>query len=422
MTELEILFDRLFPVCRSISGDGVRETLEILQEYVPLRRLSFKTGEDVLDWTVPQEWKISQGYVKDSNGNVLIDFVNSNLHVIGYSEAFSGKIKGSELKKHIYTLEDMPNAIPYVTSYYEPKWGFCCEYECYKKINDNELYEVLIDADKFDGEIILAEGYIKGELEEEILFSTYTCHPSMANNEVSGLLVQTEIFRSLLERKNKFSYRFLYLPETIGSIAYLSKYGSYLKEKVRAGYVVTCIGDTADFTYKRSRRYDSLADKAALRVLKESGRKFTALDWAPLGSDERQYCSQEFDLPIGSLMRSMYGTYKEYHTSLDNKSLMDFSLMKESVEMYLKMVNTLETEEYYQSMVTAGEAHLSKYGILYIGDKEKSIKLKQILYLLAFSDGNNSIRDIAERMEMNLDSFQEIVSLLVEKKLLAKKY
>ncbi|MBB6671704.1 DUF4910 domain-containing protein [Cohnella nanjingensis] len=397
------LFDRLYPINRSITGDGVRETLRILNEYAPIAQTEYPTGTVCFDWTVPKEWNVRAAYVKDGSGRVLIDFSRNNLHLMGYSAPFRGFVSREQLMAHLHTREDLPDAIPYVISYYREDWGFCVEHRRLPEFTD-DWYEVVIDADLADGRMTIGEGFIQGRTDEEILLSTYVCHPSMAINELSGPLVQTFVYRYLLERQGdlKYSYRFLYVPETIGSLLYLSRHGDDLKRRVAAGYVVTCAGHDGGFTYKRSKRGDTLADKAALHALERSGKPFKTVEWNPFGSDERQYCSEAFRLPVGSLMRTMYGEYPEYHTSLDDRSLLSERSLQDSVAMYADVIETLEANEIYACTHLHGEPKLDKRGLYpYTGgtrSKAEQRKVSAITWLLAFSDGERDLIGVADKM------------------------
>lgn len=358
------LKEQLFPICRSITGNGLRESLKIISKEIPLNILEIPTGTKAFDWEVPKEWNIKDAYVKDLKGNKIIDFKKSNLHILGYSTPFQGIISHEELMEHIYTLPEIPEAIPYLTSYYKERWGFCLEHQRLKELNQDK-YEIFIDSELKNGSMSIGEGFIKGKIDKEVLLSTYLCHPSMGNNELSGPIVQTLLYNWLLERKDKlkYSYRFLYLPETIGSITYLSLFGENLKKNVVAGYVINCIGDRGKFTYKKSRQGNSLADKAALNILNNLNEDFNLYEWFPAGSDERQYCSLGFNLPIGSLMRSMYGTYKEYHTSLDNLDFIPLEELYKSFEIYKKILMNIEINEKLEAVHKNCEPKLDKRGL-----------------------------------------------------------
>lgn len=416
------LFDRLFPINRSITGDGVRETLSILNEYAPVRQTEYPTGTVCFDWAVPKEWNVREAYVKDGQGRTLIDFKDCNLHLMGYSKPFRGFVSRDELMAHLYTKPELPDAIPYMTSYYREDWGFCVQHRRLPEFTD-DWYEVLIDADLRDGHMTLGEGFIQGRTDKEILLSTYVCHPSMAINELSGPLVQIMIYKALLERKQpKYSYRFLFLPETIGALLYLSRHGEDLKRKVAAGYVVNCVGHGEAFTYKKSKRGDTLADKAALHVLKQSGKPFKVVEWNPFGSDERQYCSEGFRLPIGSLMRTMYGEYPEYHTSLDDRSLISEQVLLETADMYLDVIDTLEANETYVSTHIHGEPKLDKRGFYpYTSGTRTAEEKKRVLkttHLIAFSDGRHDLMDIADKMGLMGKDLEDAAFLLEQHGLL----
>ncbi|MCD9023671.1 DUF4910 domain-containing protein [Cohnella silvisoli] len=417
------LFDRLFPINRSITGDGVRESLSILGEIVPISQKEYPSGTECFDWTVPKEWNVRSAFVKDGQGRTLIDFKENNLHLMGYSTPFQGYVSREELMEHLYTRPDLPDAIPYVMSYYKENWGFCVEHSRLAEFKD-EWYEVVIDSELKDGHMTIGEGFIQGSSGREILLSTYVCHPSMAINELSGPLVQTMVYRYLQQREGdlKYSYRFLYVPETIGSLLYLSQHGDELKRNVAAGYVVTCVGHGEAFTYKKSKQANTLADKAAMHVLKQSGKLHKVVDWNPFGSDERQYCSQAFKLPMGSLMRTMYGEYPEYHTSLDNRSLISEEVLEETVQMYIDLIETLEANETYECTHIHGEPKLDKRGLYpYTGGtrtKAQQRQISAITNLLAFSDGSHDLMDIAEKLNVMGKDLREAALLLEQHGLL----
>lgn len=421
--EIMELFDRLFPIPRSITGNGVRETLKILNTLAPISNTEYPTGMNCFDWTIPREWNIRDAYIKDKNGEKLVDFKDSTLHVLGYSVPVNAVVSKRELFEHIHTLPQMPDAIPYLTSYYKERWGFCIEHNRLGKFVDDE-YEVVIDSTLEDGFLTIGEGYIKGQTEEEVLLSTYICHPSLANNELSGPIVQTYIYKQLLERKDslRYSYRFLYVPETIGSIAYLSQHGDRLKEKVIAGYVVTCVGNDGPFTYKKSRRGDSLADRTALNVLGSSGKDYKIIDWFPVGSDERQYCSIGFNLPVGSLMRSMYGTYKEYHTSLDNKNIISDHALKETIQMYIDILETIEINDVYINTNPFCEPKLDKRGLYPTlgSQRDAELSVKKIMWLLGFADGKHDVIDIADKLKLKGNDLKDEIEKLVSASLLQR--
>lgn len=417
--KLEEYLDRLFPICRSITGNGVRETLKIISEIVPLNVHEIASGTQVFDWIVPKEWNIKDAYIITPDGRKIADFKKHNLHIVNYSIPVHKKISFEELKKHLHTLPNKPNAIPYVTSYYKENWGFCMTYDEYQTLSEEGEYEVFIDSSLHNGSLTYADCILEGETENEILISTYVCHPSMANNELSGPLVAMFLYEKLAQlKKRKYTYRFVFIPETIGALVYLRQYGEHLKRHCKAGYVITCIGDRGIFHYKKSKYGNTLADKAALHTLKYSKKPYRVLDFYPGGSDERQYCSPAFNLPIGSLMRTPYREFPEYHTSLDNKEFISFKALKESIEMYFNIMQTLELNDIYINQYPYGEPQLSKRG-LYIGDLSRE-EIMQMMYILQYSDGNNDLIDIVERISASIQDVKQILALLEKQNLIKK--
>lgn len=394
------LMARLFPICRSSTGDGVRETLRFLGELVPLDVWEIPTGTQVFDWTVPKEWNIRDAYVRDAAGRRVIDFRRSNLHVLGYSVPVAARMTRDELRPHLHSLPEQPDAIPYRTSVYEPRWGFCVAHRQLASLPDG-TYDVRIDSTLEDGSLTLGEAVLEGESDREVLFSTYVCHPSLCNDNLSGPVLLAYLYQALRDLpRRRYTYRFAFVPETIGALAFLSRRGERLRSHLDAGYVVTCVGDPGPYTYKRSRRGDTLADKVASHVLRHhaSSESIRIHDFFPLGSDERQYCSPGFDLPVGSLMRSMYLTYPEYHTSLDDLELVTPTGLASSLAAYLRLVQVLELDRTYVAAVTHGEPHLARHGLYpTLSDKRKDSEVTRIRYLITFSDGRHDLLDIAER-------------------------
>jgi len=336
---MEEYFDRLWPICRSLTGDGVRETLDILEELIPLERHSVPSGTEVFDWTVPPEWNIRRAFIITPEGKRVADFAVNNLHVVNYSVPIDMELEWDELEEHLHTLPEQPTAVPYVTSYYSANWGFCLSYNDYRELPRTGKYRVLIDSTLEPGELIYGECVIPGETTEEVLFSTYVCHPSMANNELSGPLVSAFLCREILGmQKRRLTYRFVFLPETIGAICLLARLGEHFKANLKAGYVLTCCGDRGALTFKKSKLDVSDADRAMEHVLKYDNHSgFSIEPFSVGGSDERQYCSPGFNLPVASLMRTPYQRFSEYHTSLDNKDFISFScsfLSKESLPLF----------------------------------------------------------------------------------------
>lgn len=419
---LENYFDRLWPLPRSITGEGVRRTHEILSELLPLERIEIPSGTAVFDWTVPQEWAVREACIVTPDGRRLLDFADNNLHLVGYSRPFRGRIDRRELDKHLHSLPDRPSAIPYVTSYYAPSWGFCLSHDARQALPEGE-YEVVVDTDLVDGSMTLSECVLPGESNREVLISANTCHPSLASNELSGPLIAAFLYRRLagLSRR-RLTYRFVFLPETIGAIAYLSLRGEQLRERLVAGYVLTCLGDAGRFTYKRSRQGNCLADRAAAQVLARTRQGAEIIDFFPQGCDERQYCSPGFDLPVGSVMRTMYWRYPEYHTSLDNKDLISFPAMVETVDACFAICRVLEADGRYRCFVPFGEPQLGKRGLYPSlgGANEREARVRSQAWLLNFSDGRHSLLDIAERSGESVMDLSEIAESCVAAGLLER--
>jgi len=413
------LAKKLFPICRSITGNGVRKTLSIIQEKIPIIQKEIASGTKVFDWTVPDEWNIKDAYVKDENGKKIIDFNKLNLHIVGYSIPFKGKLPLKELKKHLHTIPEQPEVIPYITSYYEKRWGFCLTYNDYKQLKGG-IYEVNIDSEIKPGSLTYGELIIQGKIDEEILLSTYICHPSLANNELSGPVVTTCLAKYLLDRNEipRYTYRIIFIPETIGSIAYLSIHKKHLKKKVIAGYVITCVGDPGPFSYLQTRKENTLIDRVTIHVLKHSNFEYEIYNFLERGSDERQYNSPGIDLPIGSLMRTKSGRYPEYHTSADNLDFITPKALFESLEMYKLCVNILEKNYKYVTTILC-EPQLGKRGLYpTLSTKTSGKSVRDMMDLLAYCDGENDLLWIAEKINRPIWSLFPIVEQLVNSKII----
>ncbi len=422
--QMEQYFDRLFPINRSLSGNGNRETLKILSEIVDLDIHEVPSGTECFDWNVPPEWNVHEAWIKDSSGETIVDFNASNLHLVGYSVPFYGKLSLEELKPHLHSIPELPDAIPYVTSYYKENWGFCLSHNQLAELKE-DIYDVFIDSElNHNGSMTYGEAFIKGKTEKEVLFSTYICHPSLANNELSGPLVTSFIYKALRGRDLNYGYRFLFMPETIGSIYYLSGNGESLKKNLIAGFVVTTIGDSGPFTYKRSRRGNALPDRAVELVLSQSEKNYLIEDFFPQGSDERQYCSPGFDLPVGSLMRTRYGKYKEYHTSLDNKSYISFDAMEKSVEKYLEVIEVIEENRVYKNQFPFCEPQLGKRGLFPEVGSQKEIQeyVNAQLWLLNLSDGTNDLITVSSRSKIDFRKMVSAAMVLEEKELIYSEF
>ncbi|MEZ9703978.1 DUF4910 domain-containing protein [Vibrio breoganii] len=413
------LAQELFPICRSLTGAGVRETLSILQRELPdLNIRSVPSGAHAFDWVVPPEWNIKEAYIEDESGNRVIDFVSNNLHLVGYSTAVDKIVSLEELQGHLYSIPEQPNAIPYVTSYYSERWGFCLTHEQREQLKD-ERYRVVIDSDHRKGHLNYAELLIKGQTSEEIFISTYVCHPSMANNELSGPVVTTALCKWLASRDNYYSYRIVFVPETIGSIVYLSRNLSELKTNVIAGFNVSCVGDDRAYSYLPSREGETLSDRAAVNALSSIDPLFKRYTWLDRGSDERQYCAPGVDLPIATIMRSKYGEYPEYHTSLDDLTLVTPSGLAGGYNAIRKAISILERNTFLKVTVL-GEPQLGKRGLYpNTSVKHGAEKVRDMMNLISYCDGKMTLLDICEFLNKDFDYLYELLSPLLNEGLVA---
>jgi aminopeptidase-like protein len=388
----------LFPVARSLTGPGVRQTLAYLQKLIPeLTVQSVPSGTRAFDWTVPPEWTIRDAFVANEAGERVVDFRKSNLHVMGYSQPVEGWFSREELDKHLYSLPEMPTAIPYVTSYYAPRWGFCVSHEQRQRLGDAR-YFVKVDSE-LDPQGVLNYGEIvlPGESPSEVLLSTYICHPSLANNELSGPMVATALARWLSgRRKRRHTYRIIYIPETIGSITYLSRHLDHLKRHVVAGFVLTCVGDERAYSFLPSRRGDTVADRVARQAFRDLGIAPVTYSFLERGSDERQYCSPGVDLPVCSIMRTKYGIYPEYHTSLDDLTLVTQAGLEGAFNVYKRALELLEANRTYVS-VTPCEPQLGKRGLYpTISTKTSGEQVRTMMNVLAYADGTTDLLTLAD--------------------------
>lgn len=412
------LMNELYPICRSITGDGVRQTLAILQRYIPLEIHEVASGTPVFDWTVPKEWNIRDAYVKDSQGRRVIDFQQSNLHVVSYSRPVRQRMPLAELRKHLFSLPEHPNWIPYRTSYYNENWGFCLSHHQLEAMHDEE-YDVCIDSSLTEGHLTYGEYFIPGDSDEEVLVSCHICHPSLCNDNLSGIVLATTLAKSLGDKPLRYSYRFLFIPGTIGSITWLSQNEKNVG-KIKHGLVVVCVGDSGKYTYKKSRRGNTEIDRVVINVLKNTGKEFNVDDFSPYGYDERQYCSPGFDLAVGSLSRSSHGQYPQYHTSADNLELVSPEYLAESHSLYRTVIDVLEHNLKYVNQNPKCEPQLGKRGLYGgIGTQDKDrIDGMALLWVLNLSDGDHSLLDIAERSGMPFEKVRRAADALRQSSLL----
>jgi aminopeptidase-like protein len=418
--ELYKLVGELYPICRSITGDGVRRTLEIVdREIGGLEVHEVPTGTQVLDWTVPREWNVRDAWVADAAGRRVIDFQASNLHLVGYSVPVRATMGLAELKEHLFTLPDQPDWVPWRTSYYAERWGFCASQRLVDGLPEGD-YEVCVDTTLADGHLTYGEHLVEGRTDEEVLVSCHVCHPSLANDNLSGIAVATRLARRLAEGgRPRYSYRFLFAPGTIGAITWLAGNEDRL-DRVRHGLVLACVGDPGGFTYKRSRRGDAEIDRVVAHVLGRSGRPHQLVDFSPYGYDERQFCSPGFDLPVGSLSRTPYARYPEYHTSADDLDLVGPAQLQESLELCWEVVGVLEANRRYVNLSPKGEPQLGRRGLYgSIGGRSDAEERQMaMLWVLNQSDGAHSLLEVAERSGLPFTLLAEVAATLEEAGLL----
>lgn len=405
---MHALVERLYPLCRSITGDGVRATLEIVGEHLDLAVHEVPTGTPVLDWTIPKEWNIRDAFIKDPSGRRVVDFRRSNLHVVGYSVPVSATMTLEELRPHLHTLPDQPDLVPYRTGYYAETWGFCLSRRTLDGMGEGP-YEVVIDSTLADGHLTYAEHVVRGRSDDEVLISCHVCHPSLANDNLAGIAVAVAL-ASRLEAP-RYTYRFVFAPGTIGAITWLAR-NRDRASRIRHGLTLACAGDRGTLTYKRSRRGDAGIDRVMTHVLRE--RPHTVVDFSPYGYDERQYCSPGFDLPVGSLTRTPYAGYPEYHTSGDDPGFVAPEAMADTLEALWSAVEVLEHDGRYQNLSPYGEPQLGRRGLYGSLGGRSDTKQAQMamLWVLNLSDGAHGLLDIADRSGLPFRAVAEAAGAL----------
>jgi aminopeptidase-like protein len=414
------LITELYPICRSITGDGVRQTLRRLQAELPLVLHEIPTGMAVFDWTVPKEWNIKGAWIADSKGRRIVDFDESNLHVVSYSVPVRARLPLADLRGHLFSLPDRPALVPYRTSYYDENWGFCLSHAQLETMEDGE-YEVVIDSTLEDGSLTYGEMVIPGVEDDEVLITCHVCHPSMCNDNLSGIALVT-LLGTLLQRcAPRYTYRLLFIPGTIGSITWLALNGG-LVDRIRHGLVVSGVGDRGPISYKRSRQHCAVVDRAVSLVLERSGRPHRLLDFDPYGYDERQFCSPGFDLPVGRISRSVYGSYPEYHTSGDNLDFVDDASLADTLSVVIEVLDLLEHDRRYLNLNPRCEPQLGRRGLYrsFGGSLDPRSTELALLWVLNLSDGETSVIDIVERSGLGVDAVRDATTALLAHGLLAE--
>src|SRR5262245_34604183 len=417
---MQRLITDLFPICRSITGEGLRQTLSRIGQNIPLAIHEVPTGTPVFDWTIPKEWNIRDAWIKSESGEKVVDFEQSNLHVVNYSVPVHLKMSLEALRPRLHTLPDHPDWIPYRTTYYKEDWGFCMTDRQFAQLPSGE-YEVYIDSSLTEGSLTYGEYLLPGQQTDEVLLSCHVCHPSLCNDNLSGVALVTILAGLLSSRSLNYSYRFLFIPGTIGAITWLAQNEERVS-RIRHGLVVACVGDAGKFHYKRSRRGNAEIDQAIQHVLRHLGEAFDVRDFSPYGYDERQYCSPGFNLPVGSLTRTPHGRFPQYHTSADNLDLICSSALADSLRAYLSVIRVLETNGRYVNLNPKCEPQLGRRGLYRLtgGYAEASRLQEAMLWVLNLSDGSQSLLEIAQRAQIDFDVVGHAAEMLLEHNLLAK--
>ncbi len=412
--------ETVFPICRSITGDGVRATLAIVDRQLPLEIHEVPSGTPALDWVVPKEWNVRGAHLADASGRRVVDFADNNLHLVSYSVPHRGRLALEELQDHLVSLPDRPTLVPYRTSYYRETWGFCLSQDQRDSLAPGE-YEVVVDTTLEDGSLTYGEAYLPGDEPGEILLTTHVCHPSMANDNSSGIAVLTELGRLLSGVRRRHSYRLLFIPGTIGSITWLARNADRV-DRIRHGLVLTGLGDPGPMTYKRSRRGDAIVDRAATHVLSHTDAQSRVVDFSPYGYDERQFCSPGFDLPVGRFGRTPHGEYPEYHTSGDDLEFVADDALVASLEAVLRILEVLEDERTFVNLQPKGEPQLGRRGLYRAigGAVDAQSAEMALLWTLNQSDGTKSLLGIAERSGLPFAAVRDAASSLADHDLLGE--
>lgn len=413
--EMHNFVAELYPICRSITGEGVRETLRAIRKRLPLEIHEVPSGTKVFDWTVPLEWNVSDAYIMNREGKRIVDFKAHNLHLMSYSLPVRAKMLLADLRSHLFTLPDHPEWIPYRTSYYKENWGFCLRHADLERLPDDE-YEIVIDSSLRPGSLTYGEFYVPGEISDEILVSCHVCHPSMCNDNLSGITVAVKLAETVAARQGLYySYRFLFIPGTIGSITWLAQ-NEQKASRIKHGLVLTGVGDAGNITYKKSRQGNAEIDRAMAHVLKHSGKIYAITDFFPYGYDERQYCSPGFDLPVGCFMRAPHGQYPEYHSSADDLDFVKADSLAQSYDQCLKVMELLEGNRTYINQNPKCEPQLGRRGLYraIAGQQEKQWTELALFWVLNASDGRHTLLDIAERADLPFGKIQSAAEALLK--------
>ena len=418
------LLTELFPYNRSITGDGVRKTLERISVDIPIKKTHIKSGTEVFDWVVPDEWNVTSAKIYDPKGKLIVDFADNNLVLMSYSVAVDETMHLQELKKHIITDPTRPDWIPYSTSYYKNNWAFCLPFNYVKKMVDGD-YKVEINSTKKPGELIYAEAFIDNGAEREVLISSYICHPSMANDSLSGVVLSVQLYEEIKKLDNlSYNYRFLFSPETIGTICFLYNNRNVIKDSIEYGLIATCLGDSGGFTYKKTRNGNRKIDEMMEYIFNKKKTKGTILDFSPLGSDERQYCSPGFDLPVGVLTRSMYGQFPEYHTSSDNLDFVTSEALEESLNMYIDVIKSYECNCKFIRSDPFCEPQMGRYDMYRMtggaGEDNLDDLAQQRMWILNYADGKSDLLEISKKSGFDMFALQSASKELIENKLITR--